>query len=462
MKKIINWFKNLITLRQTNEDGRRKELILNILLLFSSVAFFIINIIRIIDYIIYTNRRGLPLEITSIIFIFFAFLLWLSRKGWLKTASTLLVATFALPMIYSVFTWGADLPEAFLLAILVIILSGILLGARSAFISTGLISLIMIFVTEQQALGLIKVADYWRSEPIQLGDALAYAVLLFIIATVAWLFCREINHSLKRARLSEDLLREERDSLEIKVEARTQELLNLEAEKIKQLYRLAEFGRLSSGIFHDLINPLTAVSLNLEQIKTETDNKVISAKSYLNQALLATNKMADLITSIKKQIARESSVYLFSLNQEIEQTIQILSYKARRAQVNIAFISEEEIKIEGDAIKFGQIITNLLANAIEACEETEVKEIILNLKLLENVIEIIVQDSGSGIAPENLTKIFARFFSTKKITGRGLGLGLAMTKEIIEKDFAGIIGVHSELNHGTTFTINFPEQNTLG
>jgi len=253
------------------------------------------------------------------------------------------------------------------------------------------------------------------------------------------------------------LLREERDSLEIKVEIRTQELLALEAEKIKQLYRLAEFGRLSSGIFHDLINPLTAVSLNLEQIKTETDNKILSAKTYLSQALLATNKMEGLISSIKKQIARESSIKLFSLNHEIEQTIQILAYKSRRAQVNLKFSATSEIEYKGDDVKFGQIITNLLANAIEACEETPIKEISLNLTETADEINITVTDSGSGINKENISKIFAPFFSTKKMNGRGLGIGLAMTKDIIEKDFFGKISVLSELNKGTIFTIIIPK-----
>lgn len=457
MIKIKNLFIKLIAPRQEDEDKRRQELILNILLIFSLSGFFILNIIRVIDYILYTERRGMPISITLIIFIFFAYLLWLSHRGWQKTAASLFIISFALPMFYSLIMWGADLPAGLLLAVLVIILSGILLGARLALFSTFFIAITLIFLIDQQARGLIEIKDYWRSEKAQISDAIAYSVLLFIIAATAWLFCREIKHSLKRALISEKLLREERDSLEIKVKKRTQELREAEAEKINQLYRLAEFGRLSSGIFHDLINPLTAVSLNLEQIKTETDIKILSAKSYLNQALLATNKMEGLIASIKKQISRESTARIFSLNQEIEQIIQILSYKARRAQVIIKFTAEKEVKLMGDAIKFGQIITNLLANAIEACEEAERKEVNLNLSTDDAEIKIIIADNGTGIAPENLAKIFEPFFSTKKANGRGLGLGLASTKNIIEKDFAGTIKVISAPEQGTTFTIKLPK-----
>lgn len=455
---FISWLKKIITPRQLDEDKRRREFILNIILLFSISGLLILNIIRVIDYIIYTNRNGLPLFVTIAALILFFFLYWLSRKSWIKTASSLLIIVFALPMFYSLFTWGADLPAALLLAVLVIILSGILLGSRFVFISTLIISLILIVINEGQGYGLILVKSYWRHNQAQIGDVIANVVLLTIISAVAWLFVKEINKSLKRAHLSEKLLREERDSLEVKVEIRTQELLALEAEKVKQLYRLAEFGRLSSGIFHDLINPLSAVSLNLEQIKSETDTKIINAKSYLTQALLATNKMEELISSIKKQIARESSIQLFSLRQEIEHSIQILSYKARKAQVEIKFTSHCEETLKGDALKFSQVIINILANAIDACEDSNTKNINITLSSLNNLININIEDSGIGISQENINKIFLPFFSTKKIDGRGFGIGLANSKEIIENDFKGKIIVNSILNIGSNFIIEIPKQ----
>lgn len=454
---IINWFKNLITPRQIDEDSRRQELILNILLVFSIGGLFILNVIRVIDYIIISERNGLSIYVTIFALLFFVSLLWLSHKRFVKTASSLLIITFALPTVYSLFTWGADLPAALLLSVLVIILSGILLGARFAFISTSIIAAILIIITEGQGRGLIIVKSYWRHNPAQIGDVIANIVLLTIISAVAWLFVREINKSLKRAHLSEQLLREERDSLEIKVEARTQELLAAEAEKVKQIYRLAEFGRLSSGIFHDLINPLTAISLNLEQIKIETDSKIINAKTYLSQALLATNKMEGLISSLKKQIAKESTIQVFSLKQEIEQTIQILAYKARRAQVEIDFSISDDTELKGDALKFSQVIINILANAIDACEESEIKKVFISLTSTDHKIQINIKDSGVGISQENIQKIFLPFFSTKKSTGRGFGIGLATTKDIIEKDFAGEIIVSSNPGEGSNFIINIPK-----
>lgn len=442
--------------KSLDEDTRQRELILNILIFFSIGAFLLLNIIRLIDLATHINDRGLPVLYTLLILAFFCFLLWLSKRGQILAASWLLILTYSLPLAYSFITWGADLPAALILTVLIIALCGILLGAKAVLTSTLIINAGLVIITYHQASGLVSVNGYWRLEKHEVGDALAYAILFLIIAMIVWLFCREIKKNLERARQSEAELKQERDLLEIKVIERTEELRQLEAEKINQLYRFAEFGRLSSGIFHDLVNPLTAVSLNLEQIREEEMNKLSDAKSYLSQALSATKRMEDLVASIKKQIQREGEKRVFSLNEELRQIIQLLAYKARRAKVEIVLIASSELTLDGEALKFGQIITNLLANAIEACENSPQKKIIVSLEKVADMIELRVKDSGLGIAPENITKVFLPFFSTKKENGRGLGIGLSSTKNIIEKDFGGSIEVVSQIGQETEFIIKLP------
>lgn len=457
---IKNSIKKLIYSQSPNEDRRGREFILQILLSLSIVCFSALNVIRLVDIVIYHNPNGLPLIYTLLILGFFIFLFWLSKKGFSRTAAVLLIITYSLPMFYSFIAWGADLPAALLLAVLVITLSGVLLGANPALISTAVIISFSLILTYLQSNDLVAASTYWRAEKNVMGDAIAYAFLFAIIAAVAWLFAREISKALSRARRSEKELKLERDSLEVKVAEKTKQIRQIEAEKINQLYRLAEFGRLSSGIFHDLLNPLTAVSLNLEQIKTEGENRILSAKSFLGQALAAARKMEDLIGSIKKQIARENNLALFSLNEEIRQTIQILNYKARQAKVGLIFKANSEIKFHGDPVKFGQITTNLIANAIEASENAQKeKEVVIELKKLNSQIILSVTDRGQGIAPSNLPKIFEPFFSTKKENGRGLGLGLSSTKNIVEKDFGGVITAQSGLNQGSKFEVIFTAKN---
>jgi len=444
-----------------DEDRNRREVILNIILAVSIAGFIILNLVRIADYIVYLKIEGLPLWTTGALLTFFCALLFLSKRGLTKTAAWLTVISYSLPMFYCFMVWGTDLPAALLLAVLIVTLSGILIGEHVVLPITGFISLALIAITVGQQNGSIPVQSYWRSAPTTIGDIVSYSVLLIVAAFITWLFARSISRSLRRVRESEKALKEERDSLELRVEEKTAQLRQAEAEKINQLYRLAEFGRLSSGIFHDLINPLTAVSLNLEQIKNQDGDDasdINDAKSYLGQALIATRKMEDMIASIKRQLQRKNQLTDFSINKEIDQVIQILAYKARRANVEISWTACRDIETRGDAVKFSQIIINLLANSIEACEsESDEKTIEIKTATEGENIVISVSDQGEGIAPENLEKIFAPFFSTKKDNNRGLGLGLASTKNIVEKDFNGKISVTSRLGDGAKFTVRLPK-----
>lgn len=454
--KALKKIKNFLGPKNLDEDLRRRELILNLLLIFSAGAFFFLNIIRLIDLITHVDDRGLPLAYTLLIFFFFLFLFWLGRSGRIRLASWGLILAYAAPLSYCFIVWGADLPAALLLTVLLITLCGILLGTAAVLYSTLIINIGLLILSYSQEHGLIKYNSYWHAEKHEVGDALAYAILFMIIAAIVWLFSREIKKALNRARASEAELKQERDLLEIKVIEKTAALRQAEAEKINQLYRFAEFGRLSSGIFHDLINPLTAVSLNLEQISEEDLKKISAAKAYVHQALLATRRMEALIASIKKQIQKDKQEKIFSASEEIRQILEILDYKARQARVTIKLEVLQELKIFGSPLKFGQSLGNLLANAIEACEDSQKKEVLISLRKGAGKGEITVKDSGVGILSENLEKIWQPFFSTKKEKGLGLGIGLSSTKETIEKDFAGKISVNSDFGKGSEFSICLP------
>lgn len=453
LKKLFN---SLLQVKINNEERRRQTLILNILLL-SSIIFLIgINIIRTIDIIKSGGDRGLSLIVTILILLFFSGLFYLSRRGNSQLATYLFIGAYCLPTFYFAYRWGADLPAVLLLSVLVIIMSGVLISANFAWVSTGIISLVLFSLTYLQFKGSIPLNSYWRAERHETGDMISYIIIFGVIAAVAWLYAREIEKSLKRAHLSEQALREERDSLEVKVQERTKQIRELEMDKITQLYRLAEFGRLSSGIFHDLINPLTAVGLSLEQMKNDPNLK--SANNCLEQAFRATGKMENFIQSLKKQITGTKSKKYFSIAAEINETLQILSYKIIKSKISLDIKIPNEIQLYGDPLKFSQIIANLISNAIEACLATNDEtrhRIKLSTGEKKETIIIEIIDAGIGIKPENRDNIWQAFFSTKSGDDCGLGIGLASVKNIIEKDFAGRIDFTSD-SMGTSFYLEFP------
>jgi len=394
---------------------------------------------------------------------FFCFLYRLSRTGKYKLAAYIFLLGYLFPICYSLYVWGADLPQATLTCILIIVMSGILINSKFAFVSSIVISLYIVVLTYLQTNSILQLKSYWRQELFDMGDSIVASVTFIIIATVSWLSNREIEKSLKRAHKSEAALKKERESLEIKVEERTKELKLAQMEKVAQIYRFAEFGKLSSGLFHDLVNPLTALSLNLEQLKSQKTSDYTTAHQYLEQALVTTKRMGKFIEGMKKQIQKQEASESFSLTGEIDQAIQILAHKARKTDVKIRFKPERDIQIHGNPAAFNQLVVNLLSNAIDACEtqdDPDRRKVSITLSKKNSWLTLAMKDGGCGIPKENLDRIFDPFFTTKSIQ-KGTGIGLSTCKKIIEESLKGTVKVESEKGRGTTFTITFPYKNRL-
>lgn len=454
--------------KSLNEDRARVEFILNILLSTGVILTFVPFVFNICRWVLHLKTSVMS-GTAFANFLYFLGLYLLARRGYLRTVSILLVTTFFLLANLMALRWGVDLNMALLADVLAIVVGGILMDARKAFLMALLVAVSLYVIGALQSKGFIAVDRSWRTAELwTLGEVTIFSLVFFMIATVSWLSNREIAKSLKRARTSEEELKNERDSLELKVEVRTQELRELQAEKIAQLYRFAEFGRLSAGIFHDLISPLSALSLSVEQSVSLGERDGISskeAKESLGRAVRAARKMEDLVVSVRKQLAREQTKAKFSLCEEIELVIDMLSYRARQERVNIVFSSDENIFLYGDPVKFNQVLLNLITNAIDAYAELKLgsgslnsstnvlREVRVNLEKKQDRVLLSITDQGAGIPAELLSKIFEVFFTTKT---DGHGIGLSMTKRIVEKDFSGSIEVKSRVGVGTSFHVSLP------
>ncbi len=466
-KKGVHFlYKKLIRPKSKNEDSQRREFILNIILvsfiIFALLSFIntLINFIR-LGSAAYSGRGMSPL-VLFIVFLFFSILYILSRTGHFIVSAYILLLIHFIGTTYCIYKWGVSLHAGLLLYALLIVIAGILINTRFAFFTTLFTSLTLLIINYLHTHGIVLPNLYWKTNKIvETKEVIIFATMLCIIMVVSWLSNREIERSLKRARKSEAELKQERDLLEVKVDERTKQLKKAQLEKMEQLYRSAEFGNLSAGLFHDLVNPLTAISLNLGQIQNRENQELISAKTYLSQAISATKRMENFIIAVKKQITHQEQKTLFSLNEEIIQIIQLFSYKARKAGIEIVFFPANNIQTYGDAIKFSQIITNLISNAVDAYGNIEQfgkrREVVINLSIKDDIIYLTVQNWGKGISPEHINKIFEPFFTTKTDT-KDLGIGLSIVKNIIEKDFSGNIKVKSRPEEETIFTVELPKK----
>ncbi len=461
MKRITAFLYQLIEPRSKTDDSRRREFVFNVIL--SSVIIFLIfaNVVTISESIsLGSAYRGLSPLASIIILSVFVWFFYLSRRGFFVIPSYSLIAIFFLLASYMSYRWGVDLHAAILFYALVIVMAGILVGKNFIFMTTIATGIMIATLGYLQRGNIIPANRYWVAAMWGIPEILAAVIIFFVIATITWLSNHEMEKSLTRLRKSESELKEERDTLETKVEQRSKELKEAQAEKMSQLYRFAEFGRISSGLFHDLINPLNAVSLNLGK----TDGTPEETKEYVGNAVRAAKKLEDLVVAVRKQLAREETKTLFLADEEIGHVIEVLSHKAQQANVDLRFIPRSDIKMFGDAIKFNQVVLNLVANGIDACMPPTAELVPISpgdrwvkVSLIEEpeTIIMVVEDNGVGIPEQHMDKIFEPFFTTK-INGQGIGIGLSMAKRIVEKDFGGLLSAKSEAGRGSSFKVSLP------
>lgn len=463
VRKVFNW---LTKPKLKDEDSARREFILNILLL---GAIFLSSIATLSAKISLSRAIqrgeidiGAPIDILAAISLTFLALYFFSRAGKSKWVAYVFVWLYFLPAVYTSYNWGASVPQALLIYVLIIVMAGILIGTKFAFIVTILVSISLFIIFYLQDKGIISVNTVWTNRPLHFRDVSVFVATLITIALVSWLFNREIEKTLYRARRSEKALKKERDLLEIKVEERTKELKKVQLEKIQHLYRLADFGRMSAGFFHDFVNPLTVVSLNLERLQARRESTKIKeltgAALLLERAVDGTHRMESFAQAVRRQLQKQETKGVFSLDEEISQAIDVLAHKAKEAGVKIRFIYKGKIGTYGNPLRFNQLASNFVSNAIDAYEKVrrrKNREIILKLTRQDSKVILTVQDFGCGIPKKNLKKIFDPFFTTKSVE-KGTGIGLSICKDIAERDFGGNIKVESKKDEGTTAIVEFP------
>jgi signal transduction histidine kinase len=437
---INNWYARIIEPRSSDEDDRRRERVLNIILV-SSIAMLVLFDALILYYSLREGAayRDMPFDTFSIIPAGFILLYVLSRRSFFVAASYILVAVYFISISYAAYRWGVDLPAALLSYAILVAIASILINARFGFIMASIISGFMIVVWHFQFYGILSMDQSSRNN----SDALVFAILLFLLTIVSWLSNREIERSLARARKSEQ-------NLEAKVAERTQELEAVQLEKIDHLYRFAEFGQLASGLFHDLLNVVNAAALH--------DEKTV------NQARTIQTEIDRFRTTFQNQLSRDTTLQLFSLRQSIEDIIQLLAYQAKHAGAHISFAaadSHDMFEYFGSSLKFHQIMLNVVLNAIESFDAVATRSnrsVVISLDRKANEIVLHIADNGPGISDDLKQKIFEPFFTTKDNLKKGTGIGLAITKQIVEEDFSGSISVEDGPDGiGSVFIIKFHE-----
>jgi len=241
------------------------------------------------------------------------------------------------------------------------------------------------------------------------------------------------------------------------------ELLILE-RRLRNAEKLAALHTLSAGVAHEIRNPLSALDLNAHLLEEELrEQNAASPKmsSYLDVVNVEIRRLKEILDSFLK-FARPAAVEMREIRTEdvVAHIVQLLYYEAVDRQVRLeTAVGLGLPRVLGDETRLSQVLLNLVVNAVQAMPDGGVCRIVVNGKRFEgrHWVEIIVQDTGTGIKSQDLPRLFEPFFTTKPT---GSGLGLAIAYRIVE-DHGGLIQVSSEEGQGTTVTVRLPAAGRL-
>jgi C4-dicarboxylate-specific signal transduction histidine kinase len=302
-------------------------------------------------------------------------------------------------------------------------------------------------------------------------------------------FANQAALSIQNARTFDDLRLLNRD-LERRVAARTHEVatslsqledayatLQASQEQLVSAEKMAAFGRLAAGIAHEMNTPLAAAMNGLmiaRELTVECDEAVADETVPTADRREALAELGGMIAQVeewtRKAVAYIRSVKGYSrattgehdvidLGALLEHELQpLLMHRLRLAGVQLVVDVDPALPdLHGDRQRLGQVLANLVSNAIDACEglPPERREVAVRVVPERADIVLTVTDRGRGVPTAALPRIFDEFYTTKP-AGKGTGLGLSIAREIVSGEFGGTLACTASDAGTTTFTMRLP------
>lgn len=262
-----------------------------------------------------------------------------------------------------------------------------------------------------------------------------------------------------KRRQAEEQLRQARDELEMRVQERTEDLQRVQTE-LAHVTRVMTLGELTASIAHEVNQPLAAIVTNgnatlrwLGGAKPNFAEARQAVERIIKDSYRASAVISRIRTLVKKSPPRSD---LVDLNEVIVEVLGLAQNEARRNRVSLKRQLNQDLpQVRGDRVQLQQVILNLIINGLEAIGKS--KNGTRELSVSSNPDEtggavIAVSDSGEGLDPANLDRVFDAFFTTKP---DGMGMGLAITRTIIESH-GGRVWASANQPHGAVFQFSLP------
>jgi len=337
------------------------------------------------------------------------------------------------------------------------------LWARLPSVSLQAILVISFVLVAAIALGLGLLAAMLVSGPLRLVVALAAILIAALLAVLVSRYLtgsiqaliqasRQVAHGDLTVRVPGHGPRE----LATLSQAFNATLETLGADQRAQAERLASLEQLAAGVAHEINNPLATILLYVDILRQEYGQKDrnLADLEMISSEARRCKRIADALLDFSRR--KPISPQPTDLNALLQNVVQVEQRHEKYAPVNIVTDLDPTLPlIQADPAQLRQVLINLLNNAVEAMPHGGR----LSLRTRQQpagLVTVEVADSGVGIPPENLNRLFRPFFTTKP-PGQGTGLGLAIVSSIVRQHH-GQISVQSQVGQGTTFTFSLPIQ----
>jgi signal transduction histidine kinase len=227
-------------------------------------------------------------------------------------------------------------------------------------------------------------------------------------------------------------------------------LINEQLLRFSQSEKLTSMGVLAAGIAHEINNPLTNASLNLEML-----NDMVGGETKIDKKLESIDRNITRASRIAKELLhfsreKETELEPVNINQVLRSTNKLLENHNKSSIVKLKLRDTPEVM--GIPWKLEEVFVNVLLNSLDACEQDD--SITIETHHDAYSVKVVISDTGHGISEDNVSQVFDPFFTTKDV-GKGTGIGLSVCYNIVKQHGGEISLVSSELT-GTVVTITFP------
>jgi signal transduction histidine kinase len=312
-----------------------------------------------------------------------------------------------------------------------------------------------VFVSSLVVLGILAAqAVFFAPASLSMLRTLLFAVFAFLVSGLWATLLNYLEYQVEAYREILSLNRELSEYIE---------RLKRAQQQLIQAAKLSSIGELSAGVAHELNNPLAGVLIYTKLIKDKLARENID-REQLRGNLDKIESAVDYCSGIIRGLldfARQSTPSFgpVTIGRAIEKAMSLVGPQLKMKRIGV---TREEAPglpvVVADFNQLVQVIINLVVNGVQAMDEGG--DLTISTSAAEGWVRIAVRDSGSGITPENMEKLFTPFFTTKDEV-KGVGLGLAVSYGIVERH-GGRIEVESEVGKGSTFTIVLPANRTGG